>query len=54
MDLMRISATEPSSMTLNQQSSFKKLKSYSNKVPKQAKTKTDGKITTQHYIFNQF
>ena len=42
---MRISGTEPSSVILSQTKYFKKLKSDAQKVPKQAKAKSDDVIS---------
>ena len=49
MDHMRISGTEPSSVILNQKSSFKNLQ----KVPKQAEAIRNGVIKPINYNFNQ-
>ena len=46
---MRISGTEPSSVILSQ-----KLKSYDQKVPKQAEAKRGGVINQQNYNFHRF
>ena len=54
MDHVRISGTEPSSVILSQTMTFKKLKCYEPKVPKQAEPKWDGVINPQNYYFNQF
>ena len=54
MDHMRISGSEPSSVTLRKTLQFKKLKSDAPKVPKQAKAKRDGVINPQNYHFNKF
>ena len=48
MDHMRISGTEPSSVILSQTCSIKKLKSYDQKLPKQAEAKRDGVINPQN------
>ena len=48
MDHMRISGTEPSSPVVGYPEPnkvFKKMKSYAQKVPKQARAKRDGVIT---------
>ena len=50
---MRISGTEPSSVILSQTKWFIKLKSDAKKVPKEAKTKSNGVINPQNYNFNQ-
>ena len=48
---MDISGTEPSSVALSQTCSIKKLKSYDQKVPKQAEAKRDGVINPQRSIY---
>ena len=50
---MRISGTEPSSVTLSKTKVFKKIKSDAPKVPKQTKAKRDGVISPINYNFNQ-
>ena len=54
MNHMRISGTEPSSVIISQTMTFKKLKRYEHKVPKQAELKWNGVINPQNYNFNQF
>ena len=51
---MRISGTQPSSVILSLRKKFKKLKTDTQKVPKQVKGKRDGVINPQNYNFNQF
>ena len=54
IDHMRISGTEPSSMTLSQTKSFRKMKIDNQKVPKQAEYNRDGVINPQNNNFKQW
>ena len=53
---MRISGTEPRQWSLAKQfeSSFKKLESVVQKVPKQVEARREGVINSQNYNFNQY
>ena len=51
---MRISGNEPSSANFIQTKKVTNLKSYTPKVPKQAKAKREGVINPWNYNFNQF
>ena len=51
---MRISGTEPSSVTLSQTMKFQKLESDVPKVPKQVEAKRDGVINPQNYNLSPF
>ena len=49
-----ISGTEPSSVILSKTKHLKKMKSYAQKVSKQAKAIRDGVINPHNYNFYQF
>ena len=51
MDHMRISGTEPLSVSIAKESSFK-LENVCPRVPKQGKAKMDGVINPQNYNFH--